>query len=162
MMVPQQLSQHTHSTQDRSPEGCRLLYGRVVTVRGFRVARILPVLLTPSFLFESVPLVPRQIDFDREVFLKTLWNFRFSARPFIGNFMKFRKFQEPENFTWNCGTLVQMPAGDFEFPASVRMRALLSIRSSVRQVCPSLSHCQSSHSASHLSCARAAGSCEVW
>ena len=54
-MVPQQLSQHTHPTQDRSPEGCRLLYGRVATVRGFRVARILPVLLTPSFLFESVP-----------------------------------------------------------------------------------------------------------
>ena len=59
-MVPQQLSQHTHATQDRSPEGCRLLYGRVVPVLGFRFARILPVLLTPSFLFQSAPFVPRQ------------------------------------------------------------------------------------------------------
>ena len=30
------------------------------------------------------------------MFLKKLWNFRFPARPLIGNFMEFRKFQEPE------------------------------------------------------------------
>ena len=60
-------TQKTSSTEYIRFVGVRLVVlavvtqsGQVATVRSFRVARILPaLLLAPSFLFESVPLVLR-------------------------------------------------------------------------------------------------------